>query len=163
RQQNAMLLAAGFAPAWGGAGLPPPAGPQGEPPLLVMVPQHEAYPPPVVDPPVKLLRAHPRPARLLRFPARPPPPPAPRSPPPPSLAGALLAPEAWRPFILSWEEPARFFLRGVQGDAAAEGTAETAELLARLLKFPGLPALYEALPAHEAKAPVLVIDFRKDA
>ncbi len=49
----------------------------------------------------------------------------------------------------------------MQADAAADGTAETAELLARLLAFPGLPLLYEALPPEEAKAPVLTIDFRK--
>jgi hypothetical protein len=97
-----------------------------------------------------------RPAGILRSA----PPPMPGAPPP-NLAEALLAPDALRPFIVNWQETARFFLRGVQADAAADGTAETADLLARLLSYPGLPALYEALPPEEAKAPVLAIDFRK--
>ena len=160
RQQNALLLAAGFAPAWRERDLAAPELAQVNRALQFMLDQQEPYPAFVVDRRWTLLRANAGAARLVEFLLGPAPPPAPGAPPP-NLAEALLAPDALRPFILNWEETARFFLRGVHADAAADGTAETAALLARLLAFPGLPALYEALPPEEAKAPVLAMDFKK--
>jgi hypothetical protein len=38
------------------------------------------------------------------------------------------------------------FRRGVHADALADGTAETAALLARLLAVPGAPPLSQLLP-----------------
>ncbi len=160
RQQNALLLAAGFAPAWQERDLAAPELAEVNRALTFMLDQQEPYPAFVVDRRWNLLRANAGAGRLVEFLLGPAPPPAPGAPPP-NLAEALLAPGALRPFIVNWQDTARFFLRGVQADAAADSTAETAALLARLLAFPGLPALYEALPPHEAKAPVLAIDFRK--
>ena len=83
------------------------------------------------------------------------------SPPGPvSLAESLVSPDGLRPWIVNWDEVALHFLRGVQADAVADGTRETADLLKRLQSFPGLPALSEA-PIEESKAPVLAIHFRK--
>lgn len=161
RQQNALLLAAGFAPAWRQRDLAAPELAEVNRALQYMLDQQEPYPAFVVDRRWNLLRANKGAGRFVEFLLGPAPPPVPGAPPP-NLAEALLAPNALRPFILNWEDTARFFLRGVQADAAADGTAETAELLSRLLAFPGLPALYEALSPDEAKAPVLTIDFRKD-
>ena len=48
----------------------------------------------------------------------------------------------------------------VQADAIADGTRQTAELLTRLLAFPGLPALSQNPPPGEARAPVLIIHFK---
>lgn len=160
RQQNALLLAAGFAPAWHERDLAAPELAEVNRALTFMLEQQEPYPAFVVDRRWNLLRANEGAGRLVAFLLGPAPPPAPGAPPP-NLAEALLAPDALRPFIVNWQETARFFLRGVQADAAADGTAESAALLARLLAFPGLPALYEALAPEEAKAPVLPIDFRK--
>ena len=160
RQQNALLLAAGFAPAWRQRDLAAPELAEVNRALTFMLEQQEPYPAFVVDRRWNLLRANDGAGRLVEFLLGPAPPPAPGAPPP-NLAEALLAQDALRPFIVNWQDTARFFLRGVQADAAADGTAETAELLARLLSFPGLPALYEALPPEEVKAPVLAIDFRK--
>lgn len=56
---------------------------------------------------------------------------------------------------------ALYFLRGVQADAIADGTEETASQLERLMAVPGLPALSQALPPGDARAPVLAIHFRK--
>jgi hypothetical protein len=79
-----------------------------------------------------------------------------------NLAVALVSPEGLRPMIVNWEEVALYFLRGVQADAIADATPETAALLERLLAFPGVPALSWALPATEEPAPVLSIHFRRD-
>ena len=161
-ERNTLLVSAGYAPMYGDPVL---GAPELEPvrrALEFILRQQEPYPAFVVDRRWNLLRANAGAGRLVEFLLGPAPPPAPGAPPP-NLAEALLAPEALRPFIVNWEDTARFFLRGVQADAAADGTAETAELLARLLAYPGLPALYEALTPEDAKAPVLAIDFRKGA
>lgn len=158
RQQNALLLAAGFAPAWRERDLGAPEMAEVNRALQFMLDQQEPYPAFVVDRRWNLLRANAGAGRFVEFLLGPAPPPAPGAPPP-NLAEALLG--ALRPFIVNWQETARYFLRGVQADAAADGTEETAALLKRLLAYPDLPALYEALPPEEAKAPVLPIDFKK--
>ena len=51
-------------------------------------------------------------------------------------------------------------MRGVQADARADGTPETADLLARLLAFPDVAALSETMPPEEeGQSPVLPIHF----
>ena len=60
---------------------------------------------------------------------------------PVNLADALISPQGLRPVIGNWEEVAVHFLRSVQADAVADGTAETAALLRRLLDYPGVPPL----------------------
>jgi transcriptional regulator with XRE-family HTH domain len=162
RQQNGLLLAAGFAPAWRERDLAAPELAQVNRALDFMLAQQEPYPAFVVDRRWNLLRANGGAARLTEFllgPAPPPPPGA--APPAVNLAEALLAPDALRPYLINWVETARYFLRGVQADAAADGTAETAALLQRLLTFPGLPALSQALPPDDEAGPVLAMHFRK--
>jgi transcriptional regulator with XRE-family HTH domain len=160
REQNALLLAAGYAPAWresdlGAPDLAPVSGA-----LDYMLAQQEPYPAFVVDRRWNLLRANAGAQRLTAFllgPAPPPADPAPRV----NLAEALLSPDVLRPHIANFDEVALHFLRSVQSDAIVDGTAETADLLKRLLAFPGLPELSQ-LPA-EAHAPVLVMHMRKGA
>jgi hypothetical protein len=81
---------------------------------------------------------------------------------PVNLAVALISPEGLRPFIVNWEEVALYFLRGVQADALADGTHQTAQLLTRLLAFPGLPALSQLCSPADTLAPVLIIHFRNN-
>ena len=66
-----------------------------------------------------------------------------------------------RPQLANWEEVALYFLRGVQNDAVADGTRETADLLKRLSAFPGVRDLIQASHPEEPKAPVLTMHFRK--
>jgi hypothetical protein len=56
---------------------------------------------------------------------------------------------------------ALYFLRGVQADALADGTDETAALLERLLAYPDIPRISEAPSIDEAQGPVLAIHFAK--
>src|SRR5262245_36627664 len=160
RQQNALLLAAGFAPAWRESDLSQPELAHITSALGYMLSQQEPYPAFVVDRRWNLLRANAGAGRLVEFltgpaPARP----APSEPV--NLAVALVAPDGLRPFIVNWQEVAQYFLRGVQADAIADGTRETAELLRKLLAFPDLPALSQAQLPGEARAPVLIIHFRR--
>ena len=159
RQQNALLLAAGFAPAWRESSLSEPALAAVNSALDYMLAQQEPYPAFVVDRRWNLLRANAGAARLTEFltgavtpgdaPAE-----------PMNLAVALVSPDGLRPFIDNWQEVAVHFLRSVQADAVADGTVETAELLKRLLAYPGVPPLSRVAPL-ETHQPVLSIHFRK--
>jgi transcriptional regulator with XRE-family HTH domain len=159
RQQNAVFLAAGYAPPWRESDLSTPELARVSCALDFMLAQQEPYPAFVVDRRWDLLRANTGALRLTGFLTGP----APAVPAgePVNLAVALVSPDGLRPFIVNWEEVILYFLRGVQDDAVADGTPETAALLKRLLAVPGVPAVSQAPPPDEAPAPVLPIHFRR--
>jgi transcriptional regulator with XRE-family HTH domain len=159
RQQNAVFLAAGYAPPWRESDLSAPELARVTSALDFMLAQQEPYPAFVVDRRWNLLRANAGAGRLVEFLTGPAP--ATPSAEPVNLAMALVSADGLRPFIENWEEVVLYFLRGVQEDAAADGTAETAALLQRLLALPGAPALSRVLPLDDAPAPVLPIHFRR--
>ena len=160
RQQNALLLAAGYAPAWRESDLAAPELARVNSALDFMLAQQEPYPAFVVDRRWNLLRANVGAGRLVEFLTGP----APASAAPAegvNLAVALVSPAGLRPVIVNWQEVAAYFLRGVQADALADGTPETAELLQRLLAFPDVPALFQVVALEDERAPVLSIHFRR--
>jgi len=157
RQQNALMLAAGFAPAWRESDLAAPELAKVNAALDFMLAQQEPYPGFVVDRRWNLLRANAAAGRLVAFLLGA----APSGPV--NLADALVSPDVLRPLIANWDEVALYFLRGVQADAIADGTAETAALLQRLLAYPGVPALSQLAPLAEGRAPVLIVHFQKGA
>lgn len=161
RQQNALFLAAGYAPAWRESKLSAPELARVDSALGYMLAQQEPYPAFVLDRRWTILRANAGAARLGEFLTGPSPAAPATSAEPANLAVALMSPDGLRPFIANWEEVALYFLRGVQADALADGTPETAALLARLLAVPGAPAPSRVLPPDETQAPVLAIHFRR--
>src|SRR6185437_11942906 len=52
-------------------------------------------------------------------------------------------------------------VRSVEADAAADGTAETAALLQRLLRYPDVTSALDTQPAEPGSGPVLPMHFRK--
>jgi transcriptional regulator with XRE-family HTH domain len=154
RQQNALLLAAGFAPVWRESELTDPELTQVNGALDFMLAQQEPYPAFVVDRRWNLLRANDGAGRFVAFLLGS----VPKGPV--NLADALVSPDVLRPLIVNWEEVAVHFLRSVQADAVADGTPETAELLKRLLSYPGVPPLSRVAPL-DTHTPVLNIHFRK--
>ena len=78
-----------------------------------------------------------------------------------NLAEWLLSPYGLRPLLVNWQDVAVHFLRGVQADAIADGTRDTAALLQRLLAYPGIPALSHVPALEESQPPVLAMHFRK--
>jgi transcriptional regulator with XRE-family HTH domain len=160
RQQNALFLAAGYAPAWRESDLSAPELARVNSALDYMLAQQEPYPAFVLDRRWNLLRANTGAARLTEFLTGPAPADAPAAEPV-NLALALVSPDGLRPFIVNWEEVVLHFLRGVQADAVADGTPETAALLTRLLAVPGAPALSQVLPPDDRQTPVLIIHFRR--
>jgi transcriptional regulator with XRE-family HTH domain len=159
RQQNALLLAAGYAPAWGERDLSAPGLEVVNRALDYMLAQHEPFPAFVVDRCWNLLRANRGAARLVDFLTGPPP--AEPASEPVNLAIAMMSPDGLRPLIANWQEVAVHFLRGVQSDAHSDGTQETLALLTRLLAFPDVASLTEVMPPGEGHPPVLPIHFRR--
>jgi transcriptional regulator with XRE-family HTH domain len=158
RQQDALLLAAGYAPAWGERDLSAPSLAVVNRALDYMLAQHEPFAAFVLDRRWNLLRANGGAARLIEFLTGP----APAEPAaePVNLAIALMSPDGLRPHIVNWPEVALHFLRGVQVDANTDGTPQTLALLNQLLALPDVPSLSEALP-EEGHPPVLPIHFRR--
>jgi len=154
RQQNALMLAAGFAPVWRESDLGAPELAQVNGALDYMLAQQEPYPAFVVDRRWNLLRANAGAGALVTFllgavPSG-----------SVNLADALVAPDVLRPFLENWEEVAVHFLRSVNADAVADGTAETADLLRRLMAYPDVPPL-SRIASLETPGPVVCFRFRK--
>jgi transcriptional regulator with XRE-family HTH domain len=159
RQQNALLLAAGLAPAWRESELAAPELAAVNQALEYMLAQQEPFPALVVDRCWNVLRANAGAARLTTFLTAPAP--APAATDRVNIAEWLLSPTGLRPFLINWQEVAIYFLRGVQADASADGSQETAELLQRLLAYPDVPALSHVPALEESSAPVLTMHFHK--
>src|SRR5438270_2019260 len=156
RQQNALLLAAGFAPVWRESDLAAPALTTVNRALDYMLAQQEPFPAVVVDRRWNLLRANQGAARLVEFLVGPVAPDARVN-----LADALVGPDVFRPFLVNWADVARYFIRRIEADAAADGTAETAVLLERLLSYEGVRPLLKTPGVGPAADPVLPMAFRK--
>jgi transcriptional regulator with XRE-family HTH domain len=159
RQHNALLLAAGFAPAWRESDLAAPELAMVNQALDHMLAQQEPFPAVVVDRRWNVLRANAGAGWLTAFLTEPSP--APTSPGTVNLAEWLISPAGLRPLLVNWPEVAIYFLRGVQADAIADGTEETADLLQRLLAYPGVPDLSHVPALEELPSPVLAMHFRK--
>ena len=159
RQQNAVLLAAGYAPAWRERGLSAPGMEVVDRALDHMLAQHEPFPAFVVDRRWNLLRVNRGATKFVEFltgPAS-----VVSDAEPVNLAVALMSREGLRPLIVNWEEVAAHFLRGVQNDAHMDGTLETMALFRRLSALAEEPLPSEALPPDESSSPVLAIHFRR--
>ena len=156
RQHNALLVAAGFAPLWRQTDLAAPELDQIRSALDYMLAQQEPFPAVAVDRHWNLLRSNSGAVRLIEFLVGPL---APGTPV--NLADALVAPDVLRPYLLNWADVVRYFVRSVEADAAADGTAETAALHQRLLGYHGVRAAINAVPAELAATPVLPMHFHK--
>ena len=155
RQQNALLLAAGFAPLWRETALAAPELAQVRSGLDYILRQQEPFPAVVVDRCWNLIQANAGAVRLVEFLLGPLPPEVPIN-----LADALVGPDLLRPFLVNWDDVVRYFIRSVEADAAADGSAETTALLQRLLAYAGVGAVVKQTRL-EPSGPVLPLHFRK--
>jgi transcriptional regulator with XRE-family HTH domain len=156
RQQNALLLAAGFAAVWRETEFAAPELAAVRSGLDYMLAQQEPFPAVVVDRRWNLLKANAGAVRLVEFLVGPLAPDASVN-----LADALVGPDVLRPFLVNWEEVVCYFMRSVEGDAAADGTAESDALLQRLLAHPGVGAVVKNMSPGPAGRPVLPMRFQK--
>jgi transcriptional regulator with XRE-family HTH domain len=156
RQHNALLLAAGFAPVWRETDLSAPELTRISAALDYILAQQEPFPAVAVDRHWNLLKSNEGAVRLVEFLVGPLAPNARIN-----LADALVGPDVLRPFLVNWAEIVRYFIRSVEVDAAADGTAETEALRERLLSYDGVRSAMK-IPAKDfASGPVLPMHFRK--
>jgi transcriptional regulator with XRE-family HTH domain len=158
RHSNELLLAAGFAPVWtetefGAQALAPVRDA-----LDHILTQQEPFPAVVVDRRWNVLQANKGAIALVEFLVGPLAPGAALN-----LADALVAPDVLRPHLVNWAEVVRYFLRSVAADAAVDRTAETAELLQRLLGYDGVRSIMASAVPPQADGPVLPLHFQKGA
>jgi len=156
RQHNALLLAAGFAPVWQETDLGAPELSEVRNALDYILAQQEPFPAVAVDRHWNLLKANDGAVRLVEFLVGPLAPDAKVN-----LADALVGPDVLRPYLLNWADVVGYFIRNVEADAAADGRAETAALLERLLAYEGVRPLLKAAAMGAAAGPVLPMHFRK--
>jgi MmyB-like transcription regulator ligand binding domain len=156
RQHNALLLAAGFAPIWRETDLGAAELEQVRNALDHIMAQQEPFPAVAVDRHWNLLQSNNGAVRLVEFLV------GPLAPDTQiNLADALVGPDVLRPFLVNWEDVVRYFIRSVEADAAADGRAETASLLDRLLAYKGVRSVLKTLATDVDAGPVLPMHFRK--
>jgi transcriptional regulator with XRE-family HTH domain len=156
RQQNALLLAAGFAPAWRETAYAAPELAEVRSGIDYILRQQEPFPAVVVDRRWNLLEANLGATRLVEFLLGPLPPDVPVN-----LADALVAPDVLRPFLVNWPDVVGYFVRTIEADAAGDGTPETAALLQRLLGYSGVERVMKRLRLEPTSGPVLPVRFQK--
>ena len=157
RHSNELLLGAGYAPVWTETELDAQALAPIRNALDYMLTQQEPFPAVVVDRRWNVLQANRGAIALVEFLVGPVAPGAALN-----LADALVAPDVLRPHLSNWAEIVRYFLRSVEADAAADGTAETADLLERLMSYDGVRTIMSAAVPLATEGPVLPMHFRKD-
>jgi transcriptional regulator with XRE-family HTH domain len=157
RNSNELLLLAGYAPVWTETEFAALDRTPIRDALDYILAQQEPFPAVVVDRRWNVLQANKGAVALVEFlvgPLRP--------GTALNLADALAAPDILKPQLSNWADVVRYFLRSVEADAVADGTAETAGLLERLQNYDGVRSamLTAAQPAPEG--PVLPMHFQKD-
>lgn len=156
RHQNALLLAAGFAPAFRERALGTPELGAIDRAVGLMLAKQEPYPALIIDRRWRYTRGNAGAVKLFTFIAGGEPPPG------ANLQDALLAPQGMRQIIENWDEVATWTLRRAQAEAVIEGTPEAMAEMDRLLAFPGLPRLANT-PKHDGTLPpVLTMNIVKD-
>jgi hypothetical protein len=162
QRPRAALIAAGFAPIWRETEFGAPELKQVRQALDYILSQQEPFPPRRGRSPLEPAAGERGRGAAGRVPGRAALAPGAKI----NLADALVAPDALRPYLTNWPDVERYFIRSVEADAMADGTAETAALLDRLVRYKGVRAVLRTRAADLAAAtagPVLPMRFRKGA
>ena len=163
RQRNAMLLAAGFAPAYRERALLDPEMGAVKQALDFMLAQQAPYPALVVDRLWNLVMHNAPAARMMRWLLGM----APDAPIP--RGGAVnvlkltLDPQGLRPWLLNWEDVASDLLQWVQREAMGDGPgSEASGLLEELMALPGVARAAHQPNLERVALPFLPMKLRKD-
>jgi hypothetical protein len=156
RHSNELLLAAGYAPVWTETALEAQAMAPVRSALDYMLIQQEPFPAVVVDRRWNVLQANKGAIAMVEFLVGPVPPGVALN-----LADALVAPDVLRPYLVNWSDVVRYFLRSVEADASADGTTESADLLARLLSYDDVRSVASLGNPLSVEGPVLPMHFQK--
>lgn len=157
RNSNELLLLAGYAPVWTETEFAKLDKTPVRDALDHILAQQEPFPAVVVDRRWNVLQANQGAVALVQFLVGPLNPEAPLN-----LADALAAPDILRPYLSNWGDVVHYFSRSVEADAIADGTAETAGLLDRILSYDGVRSAMQAAAPPVPSSPVLPMHFQKN-
>jgi transcriptional regulator with XRE-family HTH domain len=156
RERNALLTAAGFAPAFFETSLESPAMEAFRSAIDLILAHQEPYPAFVLDRHWEIRRTNAAAERCTRFLLG-------RDPTESNMLRLALGPGGLRPVLLSWEATARDLVRHLHAQVAAAPTDGRARaLLDEVLAYPGIPAGWRARDIGAPAAPLLTTVFRKD-
>lgn len=163
RDRNALLLSAGFAPAYQESALTDPELSAVDQALTLMLAQHEPYPALVVDPVFNILRANQGAMRLqtILFGIE-----RPEDLPPiaDNVMMALFHPDGYRRYIRNWHDIAPYFLRRLQSDLVGGGGSQPLrDLLRELESYDGVPEDWKTHIPGDWLSPILTVDIEIDA
>ncbi|HUQ01363.1 MAG TPA: helix-turn-helix transcriptional regulator [Kofleriaceae bacterium] len=160
RDQNSLLLAAGLAPRYATSSLDGSELSIVRRALDHVLRQQEPFPAIVVDRLWNVLRLNQGAQRML----------AAFLPPnmPADVAGnamlALVHPDGWKPFIVDWDDLAGHLVERLHRElAASPRDAQLAELLARVLGQPGVPAHWHKARLAASVRPFAAVHLRRGA
>ena len=159
RQRNAMLLAAGFAPAYRETSLAAPELTPVRHAIDRILKKHEPYPAVVIDRLWNLQQANEaaQAFTVFLFEGPPPPPPPGKSP---NILRWLLDPKALRAKISNWEEVARYLVSTTYAEILADGGEPKAlAFIEEIMAYPDVPASFRKLRFEERPTPVLTVDY----
>lgn len=158
RERNALLLAAGFAPAYGESSLDAPQLAAVRGALDAILRQQEPFPAVVMNRTWDILRTNDAAARFFGFLLGPR-----ETPPPANVLRLMFHPDGLRPFVENWQAVAEALVARVHRESVG-GVADdgTRKLLAEVLGYPGVPAAWRRWDPGAPIVPVLPVRFRKD-
>jgi transcriptional regulator with XRE-family HTH domain len=159
REQNSLLLAAGFAPVYPESRLDAPALAVVRRALDAILGQHEPYPAVVMNRGWDVVRTNAAAQRFFAFLL------GPRAASAPTnVLAMMLDPSAVRPFVANWEAVASTLVARVRREALGGAPDDTArQLLADMARFPGVAELLARADPVEPLVPVVPVSFEKAA
>ena len=164
REQNVMLIAAGFAPVYPARELADPELLQVRKALDCMLRQQEPYPAMVIDRHGNLRLGNDAAERLLTWLMEPHMAHRLLGPDGPlNLLRLLFHPDGVRPYIRNWPEVAGHLIERLHREAIIDGQSDaTMALLTELLTYPDVPQAWH-IPNWEAlQVPVLIVELTKN-
>jgi transcriptional regulator with XRE-family HTH domain len=156
RERNALLAAAGFAPAFFETSLESPAMEAFRSAIDLILAHQEPYPAFVLDRHWEIRRTNTAAERCTRFLLG-------KEPAESNMLRLVLGPGGLGSVLMSWEETAGDLVRHLHAQVAAAPTdARARALLDEVLGYPGIPAGWRTRDIGAPVAPLLTTVFRKD-
>lgn len=162
REQNALLLAAGFAPVYRETDLDAPELAPARRALDLILRHQEPHPAVVMNRQWDIVTSNAAAQRLFARLLDGQPKPKSKKPPKPNVVRLVFDPKGLRPFITNWEAVAEALVQRVHREAVGGVKDDaTKRLLAEVLAYPGVPDRWRALDPGTTPSPLVPISFRK--
>ncbi len=158
RERNALLLAAGFAPAYSESSLDAPELAAVRMALDAILRHQEPFPAVVMNPRWDVVASNEAATHFFAYLLG-----AGAASGPANVIRMMFDPQALRPFVSNWEAVAEALVRRIHRETVSGIRDEaTAQLLQEVLEFPGVPRRFRRPNLEAPLLPVLPVGFQKD-